>query len=179
MAQDDRKDNELEWRETSEEGVREPRIETGLRAARSKSKESQSELDAHLRAEEEELALEGDDDPDYDEDWEAAAEAAQQMVEEAELGGRKPQGLMIWIIFALAIGWSLFQLGIASVFTLDAFRSRAVHLTFAIILTYLVFPAKRRGGARKIPWYDYLGAVLGGLTTLYLVFDYEIGRAHV
>ena len=166
MAKDDREGREPEWRETDEEGVREPRIETGLRAARSKSKESRSQLAAQVEVDRQQ------ETPDGDDDWEAAAEAAQQMVEEAELGGRKPQGLMIWIIFALAIGWSLFQLGIASVFTLDAFRSRAVHLTFAIILTYLVFPAKRRGGARKIPWYDYLGAVLGGLTTFYLVLDY-------
>jgi TRAP transporter 4TM/12TM fusion protein len=101
-----------------------------------------------------------------------AAEVAQQLVEQAEVGGRKPAGTIKWLIFALAIGWSLFQLGIASVFVVDAFRARAVHLAFALVLTYLVFPGRRRGGAERIPWYDYIAAVLAGLTVLYLVADY-------
>ena len=67
-----------------------------------------------------------------------------------------PRGSIKWVIFALAVGWSLFQLGIASVFVLDATRARAVHLTFAIVLTFLVFPARKKGAAQRIP----------GMTTL-------------
>lgn len=109
-----------------------------------------------------------------DEDAEAleGAALAQKMVEEAELGGRDPNRIMRWVIFALAIGWSLFQLSIASFVVMDAFRARAVHLTFAIVLTFLVFPGRRRGGAKKIPWYDYLAAAVAASGVLYLVFDY-------
>jgi TRAP transporter 4TM/12TM fusion protein len=102
---------------------------------------------------------------------EAAAEA-RRMVVEAEAGGRDARGLMKWVIFALAIGWSLFQLGIAGYFVMDAFRARAIHLTFAIVLTFLVFPGRRRGGARRIPWYDYIAAVVAGASVLYLAVDY-------
>ncbi|MFO8150944.1 MAG: TRAP transporter permease [Trueperaceae bacterium] len=102
---------------------------------------------------------------------EGAAEAA-RMVEEAEAGGRTPNELMTWIIFALALGWSLFQLSIASVWVLDATRARAIHLAFALLLTFLVFPARRRRGAKRIPWYDYLFAIVSSAGVLYLVVDY-------
>jgi TRAP transporter 4TM/12TM fusion protein len=97
---------------------------------------------------------------------------ARAMVQEAEAGGRDTRGLMKWVIFALAVGWSLFQLGIAGVFVMDAFRARAIHLTFAIVLTFLVFPGRRRGGAKQIPWYDYLAAVAAGASVLYLALEY-------
>ncbi len=101
------------------------------------------------------------------------AAAAAKMVEEAEAGGREPGQLMVWVIFAIAIAWSLFQLGIASVFVMDATRARAFHLAFAIVLAFLVFPARRRDGARHIPWYDFIAAVVAGLGVLYLVIDYH------
>ena len=102
---------------------------------------------------------------------EGAADAA-RMVEEAEAGGRDPGRLMAWVIFAIAIGWSLFQLSIASVYVMDATRARAFHLAFAIVLTFLVFPARRRGGAKHIPWYDFAAATVAGFGVLYLVIDY-------
>lgn len=104
-------------------------------------------------------------------DDEGAAEA-RRMVSEAEAGGRDERGVMKWVIFGLAIAWSLFQLGIAGPIVMDAFRSRSFHLAFAIVLTYLVFPGRRRGGARQIPWYDYIAAVAAGASVLYLAVEY-------
>ena len=101
-----------------------------------------------------------------------AAEEAKRIVAAAESGGRDHTGLIAWIVFGLAIGWSLFQLGIASVVVMDAFRSRAVHLTFAIVLAYLVFPARRKGGGGPVPWWDLALAVFAGLSVFYLVLDY-------
>jgi hypothetical protein len=103
---------------------------------------------------------------------EAAAERARLLVEEAEVGRRNPVGWVGWLIFALAIGWSLFQLSIASVFVLDAYRARAIHLAFAIVLTFLVFPARKGGRGDRVPWYDYILAIIAGLGALYLVFDF-------
>ena len=100
------------------------------------------------------------------------AKAAARLVEEAEAGGRTPGQVMVWVIFAIAIAWSLFQLSIASVLVMDASRARAFHLAFAIVLTYLVFPARRRGGSKRIPWYDFIAAAVAGVGVLYLVVDY-------
>lgn len=97
---------------------------------------------------------------------------AERLVAETETGSRNPDGVMKWVIVCLAVGWSLFQLAIASFWVLDATRSRAIHITFALVLTFLLFPFHKRSNLSKIPWYDYLLAITAGLTSLYLVIDY-------
>ncbi|MEM7734504.1 MAG: TRAP transporter permease [Deinococcota bacterium] len=85
----------------------------------------------------------------------AAAAEAQRMVEESETGGRQLRGVLHWIVFGLAIAWSLFQLSIASWLTLDSVQSRAIHLAFAITLTFLVFPS-RKSKSHDAHWRDYV-----------------------
>lgn len=109
---------------------------------------------------------------DHEVDLEAIAKA-ERLVEESETGGRNLVGTLKWIVFGLAIGWSVFQLSIASVVVLDAFRSRVIHLVLAMLLTFLVFPARKKGpSTKKVPWYDYVAFVLSGITVLYLFVDY-------
>lgn len=91
---------------------------------------------------------------DTDEDARAAAEA-QRMVEESETGGRQLTGVLRSVVFWLAIAWSLFQLSIASWLTLDSVQSRAIHLAFAITMTFLVFPS-RKATSQKSQWRDYV-----------------------
>lgn len=76
-----------------------------------------------------------------------AAEAARRMVEEAEVGGRKPRGVLFWLVIGLALSWSLFQLGIASVIIVESAIARAIHVFFAVTIAFLVFPAM--GGRRS------------------------------
>ncbi len=129
---------------------------------------------------------------------EADAAEALRIAEEVEIGGREPAGMMALVIFSLAISWSFFQLWIAGIAkfsgipifaefigipikiiqifegNLDATRARAIHLFFALVLTYLVFPfrKKKRSPENRIPWYDYILSVIAGLGVLYLVIDY-------
>lgn len=108
------------------------------------------------------------------EEWQedSGISEAQRLVEANETGGRNPTGVMKWVIVILAISWSLFQLSIASFWLLDSTRSRAIHLTFAVVLTFLVFPWRQKSDSNQIPWYDYLAALIAGGTTLYIIFDY-------
>ncbi|MDZ7707519.1 MAG: TRAP transporter fused permease subunit [Trueperaceae bacterium] len=103
----------------------------------------------------------------------AAAEEAKRFVRDVETGGRMHAGWVKWLVFALAIGWSLFQLSIASVVVFDAARARAVHLTFAMLLTFLVFPARAAGRGRPVPWRDIVLAVVAAASVFYLVVDYQ------
>jgi TRAP transporter 4TM/12TM fusion protein len=107
-----------------------------------------------------------------DEEERRAAEQAEKLVRDAETGGRYHAGWIKWTVFALAIGWSLFQLGIASVVVFDAARARAVHLTFAILITFLVFPARRVGSGKPVPWWDVVLGLLAASSVFYLVADY-------
>lgn len=59
------------------------------------------------------------------------------------MGAGLPLGLMGWLITALALAWSLFQLWIASPLpfmlgfgVLNDTETRAIHLTFALLLAH-------------------------------------------
>ncbi|BDG19340.1 C4-dicarboxylate ABC transporter [Thermus thermophilus] len=93
------------------------------------------------------------------------------LVEESELGGRRPKGWARFLLFGLGVAWSLFQLWATELGTLDPLRLRAVHLAFALSLAFLAYPG-RRGPRGHIPLLDWLLAFLGTAGALYVVWDY-------
>ena len=100
------------------------------------------------------------------------ATEAMRMVEEAETGGRETKGYVRLIVFSLAVGWSLFQLSIASWLILPASVYRVIHLAFAMALVFMVFPIWKGLRSSILPWYDYLFARLATVCTLYLVVNH-------
>ncbi|MCL5964702.1 MAG: TRAP transporter permease [Deinococcus sp.] len=97
---------------------------------------------------------------------------ALEIVEDSELGGRRPLGLDRWIIAAVAISWSLFQLWATWSGTMDPIKLRAIHLAFALALAFLVYPYSRKSPRDRVPWADWLLAVLGAGGALYVVAEY-------
>ncbi|QFI56285.1 TRAP transporter permease [Aeromonas simiae] len=96
-----------------------------------------------------------------------------------DVGARLPQGSMGWIIAGLALLWSLFQLWIASplpfivgVGVLNDTETRSIHLAFAILLAYLVFPALRSSPRDRVPLPDIALGVIGALVAGYLFLAY-------
>ncbi|OLU24120.1 TRAP transporter permease [Pseudomonas sp. PA27(2017)] len=105
----------------------------------------------------------------------SAAELAAQ-----ETGARSPGGVMAWLIAALALSWSLFQLWLVSplpfIFSFGIFNdaeARAIHLAFALALAFLVYPAFNRSPRSQVPWHDLLFALLAGAAVLYLFIFYR------
>ncbi|MDE0034872.1 MAG: TRAP transporter permease [Deltaproteobacteria bacterium] len=119
-------------------------------------------------------------------DLEALAELGEGEGKTRSPGG--PVGGFLWV---LALCWSLFQLYIAYD-PINSIIARSIHLTFAVLLVYLAFPAIRRTATLerfnalmqqlfpgrhkrdpvKIPWYDFIIAALAGCGTAYLAWDY-------
>ncbi|WP_305042296.1 TRAP transporter permease, partial [Geoalkalibacter sp.] len=109
-------------------------------------------------------------------------DTAQRLKEEEELGLRRPQGWQLWLVPAIALTWSLFQLSLASWLLLDTTYIRAIHLAFALLIVFLSYPTLRRdvrlpglrwlGETHKIPLPDMLLALLAALAALYIVLDY-------
>lgn len=111
---------------------------------------------------------------------------------EAEGKVRAPGGATGGFLWALALCWSLFQLYIAYR-PINSIIARSVHLTFAVVLVYLSFPAIRRAAtleraralARRlfpgrpepdpnaVPRYDFLLAAVAACGAAYLAWDYE------
>ena len=62
----------------------------------------------------------------------------------SELEGQRTfkEGKFYWLIAIIAFLWSIFQL-YASYYPINSTIVRSIHLTFAIILAYLIYPAKK------------------------------------
>jgi len=102
-----------------------------------------------------------------------------QLVAESDTGGRKPTGLTAKIVMYVAMAWSLFQLWIASplpfslgVFVLNDTQSRSIHLTFALFLGYLLFPALKSSPRDRIPVQDWLLAAVSAFCAAYIFIFY-------
>lgn len=104
----------------------------------------------------------------------------QQLVAEADTGGRKPIGAAARAITAIAVAWSLFQLWYASplpfVFGFGIFsdtEARAFHLTFALLLAFACYPAFKSSPRDRIPFFDLCLALGAVVCVLYLVVFYQ------
>ena len=78
---------------------------------------------------------------------------------------------------SIAILWTLFQLWYASPFpfwfNIGIFKglpARAIHLGFALTLTFLIFPAVR---GKKITTIDILISMIAAFSCLYIYFFYD------
>ncbi|WP_323898972.1 TRAP transporter permease [Aeromonas caviae] len=97
-----------------------------------------------------------------------------------DVGARLPVGPMSWIIAGLALIWSLFQLWIASplpfslgIGVLNDTETRSIHLAFAILLAYLVFPAMRSSPRDRVPLADITLGLVGAAVASYLFVMYQ------
>ena len=90
---------------------------------------------------------------------------------------RNLTGFHLKIVGAIAITWSLFQLWYASPFpfwfNIGMFKglpARAIHLGFALLLAFLIFPFSR---SKKISIIDIFISLLGAFCCLYIYLFYD------
>ncbi len=107
-------------------------------------------------------------------------EELKALVAEADTGGRKPTSFAARILFAVAIGWSLFQLWYASPLpfavgfaVLNDTEARSIHLAIAIFLAFLAYPAFKGSPREHIPAVDWILALAGAFGALYLFLFYR------
>ncbi|AXH10854.1 C4-dicarboxylate ABC transporter [Malaciobacter halophilus] len=78
-----------------------------------------------------------------------------------------------WLISAIALAWTLFQLYIV-IEPLNSTIARSIHLTFALVLSFLIYPMFRKEYfLKKIRWFGYTFATLGLCTAGYIAFFYN------
>ena len=116
----------------------------------------------------------------------AKAEAAapqvdlEQLVAEADTGGRKPKGIAGKLLLWVAIAWSLFQLWYASPLPfmlgfgiLNDTEARSIHLGFALFLAFTAYPAFSSSSRKEIPLADWVLALLAAFAGAYLFLFYD------
>ena len=107
--------------------------------------------------------------------------SAQERLKAETEGERQHRPFEAKLVSLIAVAWALYQLALPSVLIVDQTTERTVHLAFAIALVFLIRPFSR--SAKRLPrWLsstegvalaDWVWAVLGALTALYLALDYE------
>jgi len=103
----------------------------------------------------------------------------QQMVAESDTGGRHPTGAVALVLMLVALAWSLFQLWYASplpfalgIFVLNDTEARAIHLAFAVFLSFTAYPAFKHSPRAYVPAQDWVFALVGAFCAAYLYLFY-------
>lgn len=106
--------------------------------------------------------------------------AAEELLEEIEYTGRKTGPTLGTIIGIIAALWSLFQLWIASPLPfllnfgiITDVPARGIHLSFGLLLTFLLFPAAKALAHRRISIIDIALALIGMGCALYLWLGWD------
>src|ERR671919_1112372 len=102
----------------------------------------------------------------------------QQLVADADTGGRAAGGVAGKIIFAVAVAWSLWQLWYASPLpfeigwgVLNDTEARSLQLGVGLLLAFLCFPLSKRQ-RNRIPAYDWVLAIAGAFAGGYFLLFY-------
>jgi TRAP transporter 4TM/12TM fusion protein len=98
--------------------------------------------------------------------------AAQELAEAEEGPRRRLSGAAGRTASALAVAMSLLFLYWAWE-TVTAQILRLVFLGFSLVLSFLLYPAVRKSGVSRVPWYDRLLIVLSLLAIGYPIWDFE------
>ncbi len=103
-----------------------------------------------------------------------------QLVADTDTGARAPGPWVSRLLLYLALAWSLFQLWIASplpfslgVLVFNDTETRAIHLAFAVFLSYMAYPAFRRSPRDHVPLVDWALAFVGAFCASYLFLFYS------
>ncbi|MFC1813667.1 TRAP transporter permease [Thermodesulfobacteriota bacterium] len=110
----------------------------------------------------------------------ASEEELQEMIAETETGARNPTGAIPKkILFFVPLAWTLFQLWYASplpfifnIFVLNDTEARAIHLAFAIFLSYTAYPTFKSSPRDYIPFQDWVMSLIGAFCAAYIFIFY-------
>lgn len=98
---------------------------------------------------------------------------------DAESNTRKLTGVAAWIVFALLISFSLFQLYTGAFGQYTAYIQRTVHLGFALTLIFLLFPARKKTVKNSVPWYDMILILFAIIVCGYWPMYYDTLVQHI
>ncbi|WJY22954.1 TRAP transporter permease [Fontisubflavum oceani] len=109
-------------------------------------------------------------------------EELQDLVASTDSGARDPSNRNIALLIAgLALAWSLFQLWIAQpqlwfaeyLPVMNSSQTRPIHLTFAIVLAFLAYPAFKSSPRHHVPIFDWILMAIGGACAFYIFWFSE------
>jgi TRAP transporter 4TM/12TM fusion protein len=108
-------------------------------------------------------------------------EELQEMIAETDSGARNPTGTFPKkVLFFVPLLWTIFQLWYASplpflfnFFVINDTEARAIHLAFAIFLSYTAYPSFKSSPRNYIPIQDWIIGLIGAFCASYLYIFYR------
>ena len=119
---------------------------------------------------------------DHDSNGVAASPGADRTTpEEVEYRGRRQGPRLAVLVSVLCFAWSVYQLWIASplpfmlgVAVIGDVPARGIHLAFALLLCFLIYPLTRgQGASGRVPLHDIAFALLASGAAFYLFFGWS------
>jgi TRAP transporter, 4TM/12TM fusion protein len=106
---------------------------------------------------------------------EVSQEEIEKLMEEVDRESRfrKVKGYQAQLIFVIAVAFSAFHLYTGIFGILAAQLQRSIHLSFAFVLVYLLYPVRRKNSSDCIGIIDYIVAIIAGITGMYMVINYN------
>lgn len=102
-----------------------------------------------------------------------------EMVAASDTGARSPVGFQGKLLVSIAAAWSLFQLWIASPLpflvgfgVFNSTEARSIHLTFALTLAFMAYPAFKRSPRNRIPLPDWAIGLMAAFCAAYIYIFY-------
>jgi TRAP transporter 4TM/12TM fusion protein len=89
-----------------------------------------------------------------------------------EASARKLSGVPHWIVYVIGVSWSIFQVYTAAFGLLPAQLQRSIHLAYAFLLTFLLFPARASGTDDRLRWHNWALAAFAAYIGLYMALNY-------
>ena len=86
---------------------------------------------------------------------------------------RRPEGFWKMAIKVVCIAFSLFQFYTAGFGVLPAQIQRPLHVFFAFVLVFLLYPSCKSFSRKSMHWLDVLLATVAGATMIYLIVNYQ------
>ncbi|MDP2696743.1 TRAP transporter permease [Thalassospira sp.] len=104
----------------------------------------------------------------------------QDLIAQSDTGARQPVGITARLMLFVAVGWSLFQLWLASplpfIINFGVFNdteARSIHLALAIFLAFMAYPALKNSPRSYVPIQDWVLALVGAYCAAYIYIFYR------
>ena len=100
-------------------------------------------------------------------------EASLRLAQDAETGSRILSGKTGGFIRWFAISMSLFQLYTGFFGVLPGYQQLSVHLFFALVLCFALFPRSKKSPMTRLSVPDIILSVIGGASAIYVFANYS------
>lgn len=109
------------------------------------------------------------------ENEELAQAKAEKVLEEADAESRfrKFKGQWALLITVIAVAMSLFHLYTSGFGTLMAMKQRSVHLTFLLVLTFLLYRGSGKAPHLRPSFVDFIWLTLSAVSSMYIFFAFD------